>query len=65
MFTLSTFQKLKSNSFKKDYMQDYKQRLDNIMLQLQAIIDEEYEENDSIQTAFNNLAVALDEEYYQ
>ena len=46
-------------------MQDYKQRLDNIMLQLQAIIDEEYEENDSIQTAFNNLAVALDEEYYQ
>jgi hypothetical protein len=46
-------------------MSDYKQRLDNIMLQLQAIIDEEYEENDSIQTAFNNLAVALDEEYYQ
>ena len=46
-------------------MQDYKQRLDNIMLQLQAIIDEEYEENDSVQTAFNNLACALDEEYYQ
>jgi hypothetical protein len=43
-------------------MQEYKQRLDSIMLQLQAIIDEEYEENDSIQTAFNNLAIALDEE---
>jgi hypothetical protein len=43
-------------------MQDYKQRLDSIMLQLQSIIDEEYEDNDSIQTAFNNLAVALDEE---
>jgi hypothetical protein len=43
-------------------MQDYKQRLDNAMLQLQAIIDEEYEENDIIQTAFNNLACALDEE---
>ena len=43
-------------------MQEYKQRLDSIMLQLQAIIDEEYEENDSIQTAFNNLAIALYEE---
>jgi len=43
-------------------MSDYKQRLDNIMLQLQIIIDEEYEENDVIQTAFNNLACALDEE---
>ena len=43
-------------------MQEYTQRLDSIMLQLQAIIDEEYEENDSIQTAFNNLAIALDEE---
>ena len=43
-------------------MLDYKQRLDSIMLQLQSIIDEEYEDNDSIQTAFNNLAIALDEE---
>ncbi len=44
-------------------MLEYKQRLDNIMLQLQTIIDEEYEENDRVQTAFNNLAVVLDEEY--
>jgi len=46
-------------------MSDYKQRLDSIMLQLQTIIDEEYEDNDLIQTAFNNLAVALDEEVNQ
>ena len=43
-------------------MLDYKQRLDNAMLQLQYIIDEEYEDNDNVQDAFNNLAVALDEE---
>ena len=43
-------------------MSDYKQRLDNIMLQLQIIIDEEYEENDRVQTAFNNLAIILDGE---
>ena len=43
-------------------MLDYKQRLDNAMLQLQTIIDEEYEDNDSIQDAFNNLAVVLDGE---
>ncbi len=41
-------------------MLEYKQRLDNIMLQLQTIIYEEYEENDLVQTAFNNLAEALD-----
>jgi hypothetical protein len=43
-------------------MLDYKQRLDNAMLQLQSIIDEDYEENDNVQDAFNALAVALDEE---
>ena len=42
-------------------MLTYKQRLDNIMLQLQTIIDEEYEENDYVQTAFNNLAIILDD----
>ena len=44
-------------------MLTYKQRLDNAMLQLQYIIDEEYEENDLVQDAFNALACALDEEY--
>jgi len=43
-------------------MSDYKQRLDNALIQLQYIIDEQYEDNDLIQTAFNNLAQALDEE---
>jgi hypothetical protein len=46
-------------------MQEYKQRLDSIMLQLQSIIDEEYEDNDNIQTAFNQLACALDDEYFK
>jgi hypothetical protein len=42
-------------------MLTYKQRLDNIMLQLQTIIEEEYEDNDYVQTAFNNLAIILDD----
>jgi hypothetical protein len=41
-------------------MLTYKQRLDNAMLQLQEIIDEEYEDNDYVQMNFNNLAEALD-----
>jgi hypothetical protein len=43
-------------------MLTYKQRLDNAMLQLQMIIDEEYEDNENVQDAFNNLAVVLDGE---
>ena len=43
-------------------MSEYKKRLDSIMLQLQNIIDEEYEDNDNVQDAFNMLAVVLDEE---
>jgi hypothetical protein len=42
-------------------MQTYKQQLDIAMLQLQALIDEEFEYNESIQDAFNALACALDE----
>jgi hypothetical protein len=42
-------------------MSDYKQRLDNALIQLQYIIDEEYEDNDYVQTAFNNLAIILDD----
>jgi hypothetical protein len=41
-------------------MSDYKQRLDNALVQLQYIIDEEYEDNEDIQNAFNALAEALD-----
>lgn len=44
-------------------MQDsYKLQLDKAMLALQTLIDMEFEENESIQTAFNALACALDEE---
>jgi hypothetical protein len=41
-------------------MQDYKQRLDNALVQLQYIIDEEFEDNEYVQMQFNNLAEALD-----
>jgi hypothetical protein len=43
-------------------MSEYKQQLDSLMLQLQTLIDEDYEDNVTIQDAFNNLAVALDAE---
>ena len=44
-------------------MQDqYKLQLDKAMLALQALIDQEFEENESIRNAFNALACALDEE---
>ena len=42
-------------------MSETKQQLTALMLQIQIIIDEEYEENDYLQTAFNNLAIALDD----
>ena len=42
-------------------MSETKQQLTALMLQIQVIIDEEYEENDYLQTAFNNLAIALDD----
>jgi hypothetical protein len=46
-------------------MQDqYKLQLDKAMLTLQALIDSEFEENESIQNAFNALACALDEELH-
>ena len=43
-------------------MLDNQSKLVNLMLQIQYIIDEDYEDNEVIQTAFNNLAIALDEE---
>ena len=36
-------------------------KLEIYFLQLQEIIDEEYEDNDYVQTAFNNLACTLDD----
>lgn len=42
-------------------MSDNKRKLDSLMLQIQEIIDEDYEDNDYLQTAFNDLAIALDD----
>lgn len=42
----------------------YKQKLDRAMLQLQALIDEQYEDHVLIQSTYNALACALDEEHY-
>ena len=41
-------------------MSDTKSKLTALMLQIQDIIDEDYEDNDYLQTAFNNLAIALE-----
>jgi hypothetical protein len=44
-------------------MQDTKSKIDSLMLQLQAVLDEaELDEHVAIQNAFNALACALDEE---
>ena len=42
-------------------MSDTKRKLDSLMLQIQDIIEEDYEDNDYLQTAFNNLAIAFDD----
>lgn len=42
-------------------MSDNKRKLTALMLQIQEIIEEEYEDNDYLQTAFNDLAIALDD----
>ena len=38
-----------------------KQKIDSLMLQLQDVLEDEYSENDSIQDAFNALAIVLDD----
>jgi hypothetical protein len=44
-------------------MQNTKSKLDSLMLQLQAVLDEaELDEHETIQNAFNALACAIDEE---
>lgn len=42
-------------------MTDVKRRIDSLMLQLQDLLEEEYSEHDAIQTAFNDLAIVLDD----
>ena len=41
-------------------MLDNQSKIVSLMLQLQHIIDEDYEDNEEVQTAFNNLFTALD-----
>jgi len=41
-------------------MLDNQSKIVNLMLQLQNLIDEDYEDNEDIQTSFNNLVIALD-----
>ena len=41
-------------------MLDNQSKIVSLMLQLQHIIDEDYEDNEEVQTAFNNLFIALD-----
>lgn len=43
----------------------YQKQIDQAMLALQTLIDQQFEENDAIQTAFNALACALDDELCQ
>ncbi len=40
--------------------ESYKLQLDRALVQLQQLIDQEFEYNESIQDAFNALACALD-----
>ena len=41
-------------------MLDNQSKIVSLMLQLQQIIDEDFEDNEDIQTSFNNLFIALD-----
>ena len=43
-------------------MTDLRTRLDAALLQVQEILDEHFEESESIQDAFNALACAIDDE---
>jgi hypothetical protein len=42
-------------------MSDLRKELDVAMLQLQALLDEHFEECESVQDAFNELACAIDD----
>ncbi len=43
-------------------MSDLRQQLDQALLQVQAILDEHFEESESVQDAFNALCCAIDDE---
>ena len=64
--TLDNLDKVCYNTFlthTKQTMQNTKSKLDSLMLQLQAVLDDAgLDEHETIQNAFNALACALDEE---
>jgi hypothetical protein len=43
-------------------MSDLRKQLDQALLQVQAILDEHFEESESVQDAFNALCCAIDDE---
>ena len=43
-------------------MSELRKEIDAAMLLLQMLLDEHFEESDSVQTAFNDLACAIDDE---
>jgi len=43
-------------------MSDLRKQLDQALLQVQAILDEHFEESESVQDAFNELCSAIDDE---
>ena len=43
-------------------MTDLRKQLDAALLQVQEILDEHFEENESVQDAFNALACVIDDE---
>jgi hypothetical protein len=40
-------------------------QLTNALLNVQAMLEDDFAEHDAIQTAFNALACAIDDEYYK
>ena len=56
---------LRYNTFLKEIKmsdaQTLKRKIDSLMLQLQDLLEEEYSEHNAIQTAFNDLAIVLDD----
>jgi hypothetical protein len=60
---LDILDKVRYNKFLREQKMQTatKQKIDSLMLQLQDLLEDEYSENDAIQTAFNDLAIVLDD----
>ena len=60
---LDNLDKVRYNKFLREQKMQTatKQKIDSLMLQLQDLLEDEYSEHDAIQTAFNDLAIVLDD----